>query len=190
MDRSITLVDYAYFKERCLSVCSEVGISFYKQVDYAELTKLVAESSHEITGLPHLRTYWYDAKEDTESWSESDTNSIYRQYANIVKYGTIRNRQGTRRRDAEPVQKRVDAMIVSDLIRFAQLNTVCDLVLLSGDEDLIPGVEEAQERGVKVSLLGVEGHDQTVSLDLLSIVDAFSYILKEGILACCRPETE
>ena len=81
-------------------------------------------------------------------------------------------------------QKQIDAIIVKDLIRFAQYRSVSDIVLMSGDEDLIPGVEEAQNYGIRVQLLIVEGFDKSVSRELKAIADGFNSIEELALETC------
>ena len=53
-------------------------------------------------------------------------------------------------------QKGVDSRIVRDLIILATQRAIATAYLIGGDEDLREGVSEAQERGVRVVLIGVE----------------------------------
>src|ERR1051326_5192634 len=52
-------------------------------------------------------------------------------------------------------QKGVDSRIVRDLIVLSRNRGITDAFLLSGDDDLREGVMEAQEVGVRVTLVGV-----------------------------------
>jgi hypothetical protein len=49
----------------------------------------------------------------------------------------------------------VDSLIVTDMITLARNRVMSDAVLLSGDEDIRVGVQQAQEFGVRVHLLGI-----------------------------------
>jgi hypothetical protein len=53
-------------------------------------------------------------------------------------------------------QKGVDSLIVTDMIELARNRAMADAVLLSGDEDIRVGMQQAQEFGVRVHLLGIE----------------------------------
>lgn len=55
-------------------------------------------------------------------------------------------------------QKGVDSLIVTDMITLARNGAMCDAVLMSGDEDLRVGVQQAQEWGVRVHLLGISAN--------------------------------
>jgi hypothetical protein len=56
-------------------------------------------------------------------------------------------------------QKGVDGLIFSDLTNLARNRAISDALLLAGDEDLRVGVQQAQEHGIRVHLLGVEPKD-------------------------------
>lgn len=51
--------------------------------------------------------------------------------------------------------KGVDSLIVTDMIELARQKAICDILLLSGDEDVRIGVQIAQNHGVRVHLLGI-----------------------------------
>ena len=51
-------------------------------------------------------------------------------------------------------QKAVDTRLVADMILAAMKQQVTDFVLVSGDADMIPGVQEAVNAGVRVHLYG------------------------------------
>ncbi len=45
--------------------------------------------------------------------------------------------------------------LVADLVTLAKNRALCDAVLVTGDDDLRLGVEQAQELGVRVHLVGI-----------------------------------
>ena len=49
----------------------------------------------------------------------------------------------------------MDSLIVTDMITLARNRAMASCVLLCGDEDLRVGVQQVQEHGVRVHLLGV-----------------------------------
>ena len=69
-------------------------------------------------------------------------------------------------------QKGVDSLIVTDMISLARNHAIADCVLLSGDEDLRVGVQQAQEYGVRVHLLGIGPARGSQSLFLLREADS------------------
>ena len=92
-----------------------------------------------------LRMYWYDAARDRVPTVEQ------RQIAALphvkVRLGHI-NSAGQ--------QKGVDAQLRQDLEVLARHRAVSDVVLIAGDEDMVPAVEAAQAYGVRVHVWGVE----------------------------------
>lgn len=68
-------------------------------------------------------------------------------------------------------QKGVDSLIVTDMIALARNRAISDAVLVSGDEDLRVGVQQAQEFGVRVHLVGIRPSRGSQSLFLLQEAD-------------------
>ena len=68
-------------------------------------------------------------------------------------------------------QKGVDSLIVTDMITLARNRAMAECVLLSGDEDLRVGVQQAQEYGVRAHLLGIKPARGSQSLFLLQEAD-------------------
>jgi uncharacterized LabA/DUF88 family protein len=68
-------------------------------------------------------------------------------------------------------QKGVDSPIVTDMIALARNRAISDAVLVSGDEDLRVGVQQAQEFGVRVHLIGIKPSRGSQSLFLLQEAD-------------------
>ena len=89
--------------------------------------------------------YWYDAARDRVPTVEQ------RQIAALphvkVRLGNL-NSAGQ--------QKGVDAQLREDLEVLARHRAVTDVVLIAGDEDMVPAVEAAQAYGVRVHVWGVE----------------------------------
>ena len=68
-------------------------------------------------------------------------------------------------------QKGVDSLIVTDMITLARNRAMASCILLSGDEDIRVGVQQAQEYGVSVHLLGIKPARGSQSLFLLREAD-------------------
>ena len=110
--------------------------------------------------LPLLRIYWYDGT----SQGPTPQHITLAGQANVkVRLGFV-NSQGQ--------QKGVDSLIVTDMITLARNQAMAECVLLSGDEDLRVGVQQAQEYGVRVHLLGVKPARGSQSTFLLQEADA------------------
>jgi uncharacterized LabA/DUF88 family protein len=92
-----------------------------------------------------LRMYWYDAARDRVHTVEQ------RQIAALP---NVKVRLGNLNSAGQ--QKGVDAQLRQDLELLAKHRAVSDVVLIAGDEDMVPAVEAAQAYGVRVHVWGVE----------------------------------
>jgi hypothetical protein len=87
-------------------------------------------------------------------------------------------------------QKGVDSLIVTDMIALARNHAMSEAVLLSGDEDLRVGVQQAQEFGVRVHLLGIRPSRGSQSLFLLQEADSTHEWSPDDLapFLSCKPE--
>ncbi|MEV5743620.1 NYN domain-containing protein [Microbispora rosea] len=111
--------------------------------DYPGLLQLLTNLSRERTGLPLLRCYWYEATVEGRRTPEHDV------LADIpgLKLRLGRIRPGRR--------EGVDAQVHRDLMTLARNNAVCDAVVVSGDEDLTQVVSDAQDLGIRVTVMQI-----------------------------------
>jgi hypothetical protein len=149
VDRHAIFVDVGY-------VIAAVGELVAGSTDRAAVTcdyYLFVRELHERvaveSGLPLLRTYWYDA-------SLSGTPEFDQE--KVADLPGVRLRLG---RLVRGEQKGVDSRLVRDLIVLARDRALVEAYLVAGDEDLAEGVQEAQDAGVRVVLLGVPGLNQS-----------------------------
>lgn len=91
-----------------------------------------------------LRIYWYDGASGRPTAEQS----------RLAEMDDIKLRLGFLNNAGQ--QKGVDSLIVTDLVELARNGSLCDAVLVSGDEDVRVGVTLAQTFGVRVHLLGIE----------------------------------
>lgn len=113
----------------------------------AEFAQYLAQCAETIGGCPLLRIYWYDGTN-----SGPTPAHLAMAYLDNVKL-----RLGFVNQSGE--QKGVDGLIFSDITNLARNRAISDALLLAGDEDLRVGVQQAQEHGIRVHLLGVEPKD-------------------------------
>lgn len=123
----------------------------------AEYGKLVValsdEAGRRVPGAALLRVYWYDA---------TLGGVVTAEMAEIGELPNVKLRLGRLVPRGETVeQKGVDSRLVRDLIVLAHDRAITTAVVLAGDEDLVEGVAEAQERGVRVVGLGVPGQNRS-----------------------------
>ncbi|MEV0997293.1 NYN domain-containing protein [Nonomuraea sp. NPDC050202] len=111
--------------------------------DYPGLLQLMTSLARERTGLPLLRCYWYEATVEGRRTPEHDA------LADIpgLKLRLSRIRPGRR--------EGVDAQVHRDLMTLARNNAICDAVVVSGDEDLAQVVCDAQDLGIRVSVIHI-----------------------------------
>ncbi|MFI7438580.1 NYN domain-containing protein [Nonomuraea indica] len=111
--------------------------------DYPGLLQLMTGLSRERTGLPLLRCYWYEATVEGRRTPEHDV------LADLpgLKLRLSRIRPGRR--------EGVDAQVYRDLMTLARNNAICDAVVVSGDEDLAQVVCDAQDLGIRVTVVHV-----------------------------------
>jgi uncharacterized LabA/DUF88 family protein len=111
--------------------------------DFGGLLQLLSNLARERTGLPLLRCYWYEATIEGRRSPEHDA------LADLpgIKLRLSRIRPGRR--------EGVDTEIHRDLMTLARNGGVADAVVVSGDEDIAQVIAEAQEHGVRVTVVHV-----------------------------------
>ncbi|MCO5997446.1 NYN domain-containing protein [Actinoallomurus rhizosphaericola] len=111
--------------------------------DFAGLLQLLGNLARERTGLPLLRCYWYEATVEGRRTPEHDA------LADLpgIKLRLSRIRPGRR--------EGVDTEIHRDLMTLARNGGVADAVIVSGDEDLAQVIADAQDLGVRVTVVHV-----------------------------------
>lgn len=139
MDRTAIFVDAGYvYAAGSLLVAGARLPRAELYLDYDRFLALLTSRANELSGLPLLRTYWYDG---TASGPTPQQLAVSHRSGVKLRLGFV-NQQGQ--------QKGVDSLIVTDLITLARNRAMADAVLLTGDEDIRVGVQQAQEFGVKV----------------------------------------
>lgn len=112
------------------------------RIHHAKLIPFLVSRAQAATGVPALRTYWYDAAVDAIPTPEQ--REIARVPNVKLRLGRLVNRR----------QKGVDALIIRDLMTLARERAIAFAYLVAGDEDLREGVLAVQDMGVQVALIG------------------------------------
>ena len=149
MDRHAVFVDVGYVLASVAELIAGSPERHRVRCDFGRLVDGLTADISARTTLPLLRAYWYDAS--ITGQPEHDQT-------------TIADLQGVRLRLGRLVrgeQKGVDSRIVRDLIVLARDEAIAEAYVLAGDEDLCEGIEEAQDQGVRVTLIGVPGLNQS-----------------------------
>jgi uncharacterized LabA/DUF88 family protein len=119
-----------------------------------------------------LRTYWYDGAYKGVPSAEQ---------LNVAALPFVKLRLG--RINSAGQQKGVDTLMVRDLMVLSQERSIQRAVVLSGDEDLREGIEYAQDRGVRVAVVGIDASgDLSQSPELVREADE-ALVLPATILA-------
>ncbi|MFC4394703.1 NYN domain-containing protein [Arthrobacter sedimenti] len=115
------------------------------RVDYDKLVQGILKRTAEHSGLDVLRVYWYDASKDALFTDE---------HKRIGLLPDVKVRLGRISYNGE--QKGVDLKLGLDLVGVARNRAASVAFLMSGDDDLAEAVEEAQDLGMKVVLVGLD----------------------------------
>lgn len=115
------------------------------RVDYPKLIQGILKRTAEHSGLDVLRVYWYDASKDALFTDE---------HKSIGLLPDVKVRLGRISFNGE--QKGVDLKLGLDLVGVARNRAASVAFLMSGDDDLAEAVEEAQDLGMKVVLVGLD----------------------------------
>ncbi|PQZ92220.1 NYN domain protein [Arthrobacter sp. MYb227] len=122
-------------------------------VNYESLIQGILDTAKENCGLENLRMYWYDAAKD----------AIFTdQHKRIGLLPGVKVRLGRISYNGE--QKGVDLKLALDLVGVARNRAASVAFLMSGDDDLAEAVEEAQDLGMKVVLIGIEKPDHRLGV--------------------------
>ncbi|HEV7926308.1 MAG TPA: NYN domain-containing protein [Verrucomicrobiae bacterium] len=144
MDRVAIFVDAGYlFAQSSVLLSGERRTRGEMELDFDKVLECLESFSRTIAGVPLLRIYWYDG---TATGPSAQHQALAFKPRVKVRLGFVNN---------AGQQKGVDSLIITDMISLARNRAMSDAVLLSGDEDLRVGVQQAQEFGIRVHLLGI-----------------------------------
>lgn len=144
MDRCAVFVDAGHLFASGGLLCHNTRKRGELALDEIQLLSWLCREAQAHSKVEILRTYWYDGAR-----SGIPTESQKR----IAARPGVKLRLG--RVNGAGQQKGVDALIYRGLITLATERAITDAYLLSGDEDLREGVKAAQDRGVRVALIGI-----------------------------------
>ncbi|MFC5641033.1 NYN domain-containing protein [Kitasatospora cinereorecta] len=151
MDRCVVLVDAGYLLGAAASLLAGESARSRISVDHPVLINALRERAEAETGLPLLRIYWFDAAVDRRPAPEHRRLRVLPRVT--VRLGALTRAEG------RWVQKGVDAAMHAELSELARNHACADVVLVTGDGDLLPGVMSAKEHGVAVHLWALQAAD-------------------------------
>ncbi len=147
MDRVAVFADAGYLYAGGSTAIS--GSSKKRQeltLDVPACVQYLIQQAEQLSGLKLLRIYWYDGAISSRLSTDQQL---------LAASDNVKLRLGIVNTFGE--QKGVDAKIVTDLADLARNRAISEAVLLGGDEDLRIGMELAQQYGVRVHLLTIQG---------------------------------
>lgn len=144
MDRCAIFIDAAHLLAEAGKLVCDTRSRASLACDFGPMLTELASMVEEDADLPMLRTYWYDAANEAVPTFEQ---------LRIAELRGVKLRLG---RMSRGQQKGVDSLMLCDLTTLAQERAVASMYILGGDDELIHGVRHAQERGIQVTVLGVE----------------------------------
>ncbi|GGZ31351.1 NYN domain-containing protein [Streptomyces poonensis] len=151
MDRCIVLVDAGYLLGAAASLLAGEPSRSRITVDHAALIQGLRERAECETQQPLLRIYWFDGAPDRVPQPEHRRLRVMPRVT--VRLGALT------RSDGRWAQKGVDAAMHAELTELARNRACSDVVLVTGDGDLLPGMMAAKEHGVAVHLWAVQAAD-------------------------------
>ncbi|MFE6052254.1 NYN domain-containing protein [Kitasatospora sp. NPDC056446] len=151
MDRCVVLVDAGYLLGAAASLLAGDPSRSRITVNHTALITALRERAEAETGLPLLRIYWFDAAPDRRPMPEHRRLRVLPRVT--VRLGALTRAEG------RWVQKGVDAAMHAELSELARNRACADVVLITGDGDLLPGMMTAKEHGVAVHLWALQAAD-------------------------------
>ncbi|MDX6348212.1 MAG: hypothetical protein QOF84_3002 [Streptomyces sp.] len=180
MDRCVVLVDAGYLLGAAASLLAGDPSRSRITVDHAAVVAGLRERAELETGQPLLRIYWFDGAPDRVPQPEHRRLRVMPRVT--VRLGALT------RTDGRWAQKGVDAAMHAELSELARNRACSDVVLVTGDGDLLPGMMSAKEHGVAVHLWAVQAADgdYNQSEDLVAEADERRVLDREWITRAIR----
>ena len=177
MNRLAILVDAGYLLSQSVQILSNQQSKARKDLalqDHKGLISMLIEQSCEALGNRNLlRLYWYDGV----------SGRLSADHEALALLPDVQFRAGTISKSG--LQKGVDSKIMADLIELSGNQAISDAVLVTGDGDLVVGIDLAQRRGVRVAVLGIEesglGVSHNQSFEMVCAVDRVRRLGKQHI---------
>ncbi|MER6912921.1 NYN domain-containing protein [Streptomyces sp. NPDC000594] len=151
VDRCVVLVDAGYLLGAAASLLAGEPVRSRITVDHTALIQGLRELAEKDTERPLLRIYWFDGAPDRVPQPEHRRLRVMPRVT--VRLGALT------RSDGRWAQKGVDAAMHAELTELARNRACSDVVLVTGDGDLLPGLMSAKEHGVAVHLWAVQAAD-------------------------------
>lgn len=145
LNRTLVYVDTSYLLASFYNSW-EIGARAQLEIDLPEVVSVLGTMITDQIKQPVHRQYWYDGiPEGGPHRYQRALRSeplVQLRAGQLIEWGDRRT------------QKAVDTRLVADMVIAATKAQFSDIVLVSGDADMLPGVEEAINAGMRVHLYG------------------------------------
>ncbi len=145
LERTLVFVDTSYLLASFYNSW-ETGARAQLEIDLPEVVAVLDTMIQNQLHQPTHRQYWYDGIPDSGPHRYQRAlrtcDGVQLRAGQLIEWGERRT------------QKAVDTRLVADMVVAAMRQQFSDFVLVSGDADMIPGVLEATNAGVRVHLYG------------------------------------
>ncbi|QNE90362.1 NYN domain-containing protein [Corynebacterium incognita] len=145
LERTVVFVDTSYLLASFYNSW-ETGARAQLEIDLPEVVATLGHMVEGQLGHPVHRQNWYDGIPESGPHRYQRAlrtcDGVQLRTGQLIEWGERRT------------QKAVDTRLVADMVVTAIQQHVTDFVLVSGDADMIPGVEEAINNGIRVHLYG------------------------------------
>lgn len=145
LERTTIYVDTSYLLASFYNSWEE-GAREQLEVSLSNVVQTLAKVARGQVNQPIHRQFWYDGVPENGPHRYQRTlrviDGVILRTGQLIEWGSRRS------------QKAVDTRLVADMVLHAVRGQCTDMVLVSGDADMIPGVEAAVEAGVRVHLVG------------------------------------
>lgn len=144
-ERTLVFVDTSYLLASFYNSW-EIGARAQLEIDLPEVVATLGDMITHQLHQPIHRQYWYDGIPDSGPHRYQRAlrtcDGVQLRTGQLIEWGERRTQKG------------VDTRLVADIVVNASRMQFSDFVLVSGDADMIPGVNEATDFGVRVHLYG------------------------------------
>ncbi|NLA57061.1 MAG: NYN domain-containing protein [Corynebacterium humireducens] len=145
LERTLVFVDTSYLLASFYNSW-ETGARAQLEIDLPEVVNVLGSMIQNQLHQPIHRQLWYDGIPESGPHRYQRAlrtcDGVQLRAGQLIEWGERRT------------QKAVDTRLVADMVVAACRQQVSDIVLVSGDADMIPGVNEATNHGIRVHLYG------------------------------------
>jgi len=177
MDKAAIFLDGGYFA-KVLKNFDEPKVDFLK---FSEILSKNGNSERFRTYYYYCLPYQGSPPTEEERKRYSDANKFISQLKKLprfeIRLGKLSYQSG------QFIQKRVDNLMTVDIIKLSATGHIQKAIIVSGDSDLVPAVQESKDIGV---IIQVYYYPRTIHDELFTLCDDRFEITKELIDSCLR----